>query len=201
MNVAHAGIHTRKPLRGGLYKHRSYSTCVRVELESILSDLGHIQVLYTVLGGKVGVDWWIYSLYKCPDYIDNYCIYSPPMLDLNKLCTLLIKHYLPFSFPFIPFFFLFSFPLNFYFLLFSFTSSLSFFFLSLIPFFVPLLSSCLTSYSLPDLTGKELEKLEENRGHRSKFVQELLLSTLAYSDSSTGSSSDDGDGDGDHEQT
>lgn len=60
--------------------------------------------------------------------------------------------------------------------------------------------SFLSSYSLPEPSGEELDELEEKRGHMSRFVQELLLSTLAYSDSGT-SSSDDGGDDGDHKQT
>ena len=44
------------------------------------------------------------------------------------------------------------------------------------------------SYGLPQLPEEEQERLEQQRADKSLFVQELLLSTLMYSDSSSDSS-------------
>ena len=44
------------------------------------------------------------------------------------------------------------------------------------------------SYSLPQLSEEEQETLEQQRADKSLFAQELLLSTLVYSDSSSDSS-------------
>ena len=53
---------------------------------------------------------------------------------------------------------------------------------------------CCCSYSLPEPSGAELDELEEKRRHMSRFVQELLLSTLASSsDSSSGGSDEEAD--------
>jgi len=46
----------------------------------------------------------------------------------------------------------------------------------------------LTNYGLPQLPEEEQERLEQQRADKSLFVQELLLSTLMYSDSSSDSS-------------
>lgn len=54
----------------------------------------------------------------------------------------------------------------------------------------------LVNYSLPEPSVEEQALLDERRGEKSMFVQELLLSTLAYSDSSSSNSEDS-----DHEQT
>ena len=62
-----------------------------------------------------------------------------------------------------------------------------------IPF---VLCVCVCSYSLPEPSVEEQALLDERRGEKSMFVQELLLSTLAYSDSSSSNSEDS-----DHEQT
>ena len=56
------------------------------------------------------------------------------------------------------------------------------------------------SYNLPEPSEEEKAKLEKKRTDKSMFVQELLLSTLAYLDSSSSSSSS-GSEDSDHEQT
>lgn len=53
------------------------------------------------------------------------------------------------------------------------------------------LSSNSCSYDVPEPSEEEKVELERKRTDKSKFVQELLLSTLAYLDSS--SSSDDSD--------
>ena len=53
------------------------------------------------------------------------------------------------------------------------------------------------SYNLPEPSDDERVKLEKKRTDKSMFVQELLLSTLAYLDSSSSSE----DGGSDHEQT
>ena len=50
----------------------------------------------------------------------------------------------------------------------------------------------LTSYSLPPLSDVEKSSLEQTRADKSLFVQELLLSMLAHSDSSDSSGSEDG---------
>ena len=44
------------------------------------------------------------------------------------------------------------------------------------------------SYSLPQLSQEEQDKVERQRADKSLFAQELLLSTLVYSDSSSDSS-------------
>ena len=51
------------------------------------------------------------------------------------------------------------------------------------------------SYNLPEPSGAELDELKEKRRHMSRFVQELLLSTLTSSSSSSSSDSSMGNSD------
>lgn len=53
---------------------------------------------------------------------------------------------------------------------------------------VKLLCSC--SYDVPEPSEEEKVELDKKRTDKSKFVQELLLSTLAYLDSSSSNSED-----------
>ena len=46
------------------------------------------------------------------------------------------------------------------------------------------------SYNLPEPSGEEKVELQKKRTEKSMFVQELLLSTLAYLDSSSSEDSD-----------